>query len=471
MYEDMYFLNAAEALRVASEQNRWEGGYSLQVCYYDGEKIESDLVNLVHLPIENLLEGLVYGRYRVPTKIDFTGLDISAQVQVDIVTHFNVTIEQVKDYRKQLYIQHFHALKNARLDFSEPLRFLLMANDRTTVMQYVSKNIADTLKEMGYDVYFDLLVGIEDMSSFKLMYEFNPHVLININHFNHGFLSEDVFNFVWFQDPMEHLFDDKKLTIRKRDFIYSLNYFIDEILQKKGIPFKRQGFCVNDSVFFDKKEPREEKIIFIGSSLIGFEKSYSQDAFTIFHQLKDDVQNRPLHISKAYLQELAKKYSVDYDFILTKIYPHSLRETCVEYICKQEKIKVEVYGRAWESNEIVKPFFKGEVPHGEKIVELYNSAKYALAGVHPYEASLQRFPEVVACGAIPVMYNIEPFIEQKYEYEDMLLKFNTFEELVDCLDKDIKDEKFEQAVDNMSYKKFAKDIIQTIHTTLESENE
>lgn len=45
MYEDIYFLDSKEALRVASEHNRWgrEVAYNLQVCYYDGEKIKIKL--------------------------------------------------------------------------------------------------------------------------------------------------------------------------------------------------------------------------------------------------------------------------------------------------------------------------------------------------------------------------------------------------------------------------------------------
>ena len=107
MYEDIFFLNSQEALRVASEQNRWadnEGGleYNLQCCYYDGEKLDSDLVNLFHMPIDNLLEGIANGVNRIPSKIDFTGLDISYKVKTEIMTFFNMTMQEVKNLRKQL---------------------------------------------------------------------------------------------------------------------------------------------------------------------------------------------------------------------------------------------------------------------------------------------------------------------------------------------------------------------------------
>lgn len=473
MYEDIYFLNSDEALRVASEQNRWgsagEVKYNLQACYYDGEKLESDLPNLFHLPIENLLEGLIYGRYRIPSKIDFSGLEISSKVKMEILTHFNITIEQATQYRTHMNTKYLSELRSNKPDFSQPLRFYLMASDQTTVMQFVSKNIADTLKDMGYDVLFDLYRGTEDIACFKKLHEFKPHVMININHLNNRLISEDVFNFVWFQDPMEHMYSQENI-IRKRDYIYSLNDFIDDILRRKKIHFERQGFCANERVFFDYKKPRENKIIFIGSSLVEFEKKYSNEAYKIFHLLKEDIQNRPLSINKEYLHNLSNEYNIPYDFILTQIYPHSLRETCVEYICRQDKVKAEVYGRYWEKNEIVRPFFKGEVPHGEKIVELYNSAKFALAGVHPYEKALQRFPEVVACGAIPVMYNIEPFINEGYEYDDIILKFNTYDELTYLLENGKKSASFDKAIEDMSFNKFVKRILKTIEEAISRED-
>lgn len=188
MYEDIYFLNPVEALRVATEQNRWgENNYFLQVCYYDGEKIESDLVNLIHLPIDNLLEGLAYGTLRIPSKIDFEGLELSDEIKVNVELNFNMSIQQVQMYRNQFNAQYLHKMKNSAPDFSEPLRFYLSASSSTQVMQYVSKNIADTLQAMGYDVLFELSHGMEDTSSLKNMSEFNPHATINVNHLHNPF--------------------------------------------------------------------------------------------------------------------------------------------------------------------------------------------------------------------------------------------------------------------------------------------
>ncbi len=83
-YRDTYFLSSEEALRVASQQNKQNNGYWLQTCYYEGEKIESDLVNLIHLPLGNLVDDLANGRYRIPEKVEFEGLDISDDIKISI---------------------------------------------------------------------------------------------------------------------------------------------------------------------------------------------------------------------------------------------------------------------------------------------------------------------------------------------------------------------------------------------------
>ena len=63
------------------------------------------------------------------------------------------------------------------------------------------------------------------------------------------------------------------------------------------------------------------------------------------------------------------------------------------------------------------------------------------------------------------MYNIEPFIEQGYDYDDILLKFNTYDELVALLGEE-KSGNFDKVVEDMSYKKFANDILKTIREDL-----
>ncbi|MBU1659472.1 hypothetical protein KKG72_10560 [bacterium] len=462
MHEDIYFLSPKEALRVASQQNRWgENNYYLQLCYYEGEKIESDLANLVHLPIENLLETLAYGTYRIPSKIDFTGLEISSDIKLEVLMNFNLSIEQAKMYRTQLNTHYLQKMKNSSPDFSERLRFHLCANVSTQVMQYVSKNIANTLRDMGYEVCFELYEGIEDLSSFKIMSEFQPHATININNLNNTFLSDSIFNFVWFQDPMPILYDESKIHLRQRDIIYALS---DMIMKKKFIKesYEIQRFCVSKSDFYrDETIQKENKIIFIGSSYAAvLNKEISDKRFRELYNIFRENLNTGMKITPEYVGELSRKYEIDYNLILLSPLAMAVRECSVEWICKQKNIAVEVYGRHWENNPLVAPYFKGELPHGKELSKVYNSARYSVYA-HSFDMYQQRLPEMAACGTIPVSYDCRAMSEEKYDYEENTLLFSNYEELVDILGEEPKKNVYGIA-EEMSFNAFVTRMVKKI---------
>ncbi|MBD3823134.1 MAG: hypothetical protein IE916_01315 [Epsilonproteobacteria bacterium] len=468
MFEDIYFLNPEEALRVAKEQNRWgANGYYLQACYYEGERIESDLPNLLHLPLENMVHDLAFGSNRIPTKIDFTGLDLSSDVKLSVLQSFNASMHQAQMARDELNRGYHLKLLNAKLDFSEPLRCYLMASTSTQVMQFVSKNLAHALEKIGCEVLFDLFYGIEESSSLKKMAEFNPHIFININHLNNGFLNNEIFNIVWFQDPMPILSDDSKIGLRSRDIIYSLSSMI---MEKKFAPhmYEIQRFCVNRELFFrDESIPKEEKVVFIGSSHKAILEKDIQNPrlFELYVLLKARLDNAE-PITKEYVMELSKEYGVAFYDILLTPFAMAVREACVEWICKQQKLPVEVYGRYWENNPVVAPFYKGEIPHGDKVAKIYNGAKYALVA-HSFDMYQQRLPEMAACGTIPLSYNAVGMTEESYEYESSTLLFRTYDELVALMGKEPQ-ESVERIAEDMSFEHFANRIVATVKERLEN---
>ncbi|OHE10306.1 MAG: hypothetical protein A2513_05395 [Sulfurimonas sp. RIFOXYD12_FULL_33_39] len=470
MYKDTYFLDSKEALRVASEHNRWgvDVAYNLQACYYDGQKIESDLPNLFHLPIENLLEGLVYGRERIPEIIDFSGLDISSKVKMEILTHFDMTIEQAKQYRVQINSKYLSEIKNFKLDFSEPLRFYLMANDQTTVMQFVSKSIADTLKEKGCDVLFDLYRGTEDITCFKKIYEYKPHVTININHLNNRFLGNDVFNFVWFQDPMEHLVDSSDLYIRNRDYIFSLLPAFDMLLEKKSIPFQRQNFCIDSTKYkIDKTVKREKKIVFIGSAYHG-EDLDRINVLEVIDYIMNLFQNGE-SFSNEKMDEIVKKFSINKTFLETRVMSYIVRDLSVLWLCSiKSDYEVEVYGWGWDSYEAVRPYYKGVLKYGEEIAKVYNSAAFAFAPHFSY-ALQNRVLEATACGAIPIVYDRRGVSDEPV-YDEAMYYFKTFEDLRNILmNNKIEEKDFSRLLEEHSYVRFVDKILDTIQKSLQNE--
>lgn len=465
MKQDTYFLNANEALKVASEQNRWDGGYSLQVCYYEGEKIESDLPNLIHLPIDNLLEGLVYGRHRIPTMLDTSGLELSEDILLNIVSHFKETIQQATNYRNQINQQYIDELKVKQLDFNEPWRFYLMASDRTTVMQFVSKSIADTLRAKGYDVLFDLYNGTEDTGCHKNLFDFNPHCVININHLNNTFLSQDVFNFVWFQDPMEGLLDDTVFNTRKRDYIFSLVPVLDALLQKKGIESQRQSFCIDENIYRLHPEiQREKKIVFIGSAYRN--PNYETDALS---GLMDDIIEafqKGESFTDSFTESLAQKHGIDKNYLHGRIIPYIVRDLSVLWLCSiKSEYKIEIYGWGWDAYESVKPFYKGVLGYGEEIAKVYNSATYAFAPHQNYVLQ-NRVLEAAACGAIPIVYDCRDVSDEPV-YEQSMSYFKTQHDLLNILSKEVPtDRDFTAILEAHSYSNFVDKMLQIVKENL-----
>lgn len=473
MYEDIYFLNSQEALRVATEQNRWEAGYKLQVCYYDGEKIESDLPNLFHLPIDNLLEGLVYGIHRVPTKIDFTGLDISAQVKMEVMTHFNITMQQVEEYRIQFNAQYLQVLKSAKLDFSEPLRFFLMGNSQTKVMQFVSKNLAETLEDMGYKVLFQLFKGTEDIRSLKTIYEFNPHATISINHLNNKYLGEDVFNFVWFQDPMDVITNNEAIYIRKRDYVFHLIQGLGVYLKNKGINSTLQPFMISQKEYKPRADvKKEKKIVFIGSSYqVKLDELKSDGNFgAVYTEAVELFEKnscfKSLKHENSEIRYLMEKYHKSEKYI-GNIYAYLSRDYCIEKLCGlQTDYGVEVYGYGWENNEVIKPFFKGQVQYGEDISKIYNSATYGFCP-GPY-VMMQRTLECAFSGSIPLVLDVRRDMQDDYDVKlEEGIEFFRIDELENLLQKETpQNREYPLLREEYGYSHFVNKILNIIDTEL-----
>jgi len=477
MYEDIYFLNSQEALRVASEQNRWADNdgkvkYNLQCCYYDGEKLDSDLPNLFHMPIDSLFEGIANGINKIPSKIDFTGLDISYKVKTEITTFFNMTMQEAKSLRKQLNIKYVEELKKAKLDFDEPLRFYLIGNSKTVVMQYITKAITDTLANMGYEVLYNLYVGTEDEFCLKILYEFNPHVTININHLNNTYISDDVFNFVWFQDMMPDIYFANKVYKRDRDYIFMLTQGLKEILDENNIQSELMSFMINENIYYKRNDiKKEKKIVLIGSSYAkNIEKIRLERDFTRIYKEAVEIFEktsclRDVKYGDSEIKYLMHKYSKSKEYI-NNIYGYLIRDYCVEKLCSiKTDYEIEIYGYGWEDNSIVKPYFKGILNHGEDISKVYNSATY---GYCPGGYILmQRTLECAFSQTIPLVLDVRADKQDEYDkrVEESLEIFH-IKDLESILEKEVKDKNFDYIKERYGYEYFIKKCLNIIKKEL-----
>ena len=464
-YEDTYFFNPQEALRVASQQNRYNENNSLQICYYDGEKIESELVNLIHLPIENLVENLAVGEYRIPSKVDFTGLELSSSIKLEITVNFNMSIEHAKIYRDKYLEYYYKKITNATLNFSEPLRFYMSASANTQVMRYVSENLANVLKAKGYEIDFHLYSGIEDLACLKRVAECNPHVTININHFNNKFLNKDIFNFVWFQDPMPILLEQREIKLRDNDYVFSLIPEFDKLLDAMNIPQQRQSFCVNNNIYkINPDIKREKKIVFIGSSY--YDEYYGEKINHAVIKYIIKLFESGESFTSLKIEEISKIFSINKVFLSTKIIPYIVRDLAVIWLCSiKSDYQIEIYGHGWDRYEEVIPFYKGALKYGKDIADVYSGATFAFA---PHQTYLlqQRVLESSACGAIPITYDCRDITQEKV-YEEAICFFKTKKDLESLLKENkVPKKNFENLLNENSYDNFVDKMIKIVNENI-----
>ena len=469
---DTYFFDSDKALETAKNQNRVKTAVelvsALQVCYYAGDiKLENTPSNCIHLPLEDIYTYFVKTKNRFPKALSFENSDYSQEEEDAIQLAIAKLLDAAKNERIQLsniYAQQIHKNKP---DFNEKvLRVFIPACRETTVMQYVSKNIAVEFKKLGCEVLYliqDELGHCEPLHFLESQAQFNPHIIVRINHLDNEFLHEDVFNFCWFMDHMPILHNDAPMKIRKRDFIFSLYEYYDELLLKKISKKKisRQQLATNPQLFFkDPNITRENKVVFLGSDY-NYEKNSNLDP-GLREKLYLHIDNNEL--TDTLLRNYAKKYQLDYVTFKTWIIPSLVRRRVIIWMCSLKNINVEVYGTdIWLNNPEVVPYYKGLLPYGNEMSKMYNSTKYALA-VNPEHRYQQRVIEMSACGTIPIMY-VCPLTNEKFDHEDNILTFSTFKELESCIGK-IPPKDPAQIAEDISYKIMVENIIDKVKKKL-----
>jgi len=466
---DTYFFNPQKALDIAQQQNRVDTSVkvidALQICYYSGEnKLEDTPENCIHVPLEEVFNYFVTTKNRFPKAISFENTEFSMPEQAELNSAFAEILGAAKEERKKLIQLYAKEIKEKKLNFQkEKLRVFVPACRETTVMQYVAKNIAEAFEDLECEVFYHIQNELEDcniLSLFHNIHEFNPHIIVNINHIDNEHLNDKTFNFSWFQDPMPFLYDGKPLELRPRDYIFTLfEEYKDNLIEKGVNPnhIKHQSFATNPKLFFkDPSIKKENKIVFLGSDY-NFEEGIDFDKNCI-DDINRHIENNTL--SEELIAKYSKEYDITYSHFKTFLIPSFVRRKVILWLCSLKDINIEIYGTdTWLKTPEVVPYYKGLLPYGEKMAEVYNSAKYAIAA-HPLYRYQQRVVEMAACDCIPIIYNC-PLVSDPFLHEDNILSFSTFEELKNCIDKEPK-KTCMQIAEDISYKKMATYIINTV---------
>ena len=438
-HQDAYFLDRNFALEIASKKNRVNLGHptidGLQICYYDGEPLETPLPNLINVKLESLFEYFLFSRTRLPTT--FVASDDTPH---EIREIFIATIGKVIEYQNvaSQALRADISSANPFEKFDGTLRVFLFSSRLTTVMQYASKSMALAFERLGHKVFMSIEENETEQlcahHHLKALAEFNPHLIFSINHDDFFGVSfpDDVFRTIWWQDLMPPLLSGQRLSLRSRDSHYVPTTEFDPYFQRCGITeLRRQSFCVDAEIFTPSLQSwRDNKVVFVGSSYKGHLSDLSLNSRHALAAMKAAFRSGE-SIDTVFCRKIASNFSLSYEYVFMNILHYVVRDISVEWLCESSPIPVEIYGPGWEDNIKVKPFWCGEVPHGRDLASIYQGSKYSLV-CHPFEINSQRLAEVAASGSIPIVYDsrgtsIEP------HWSDDLLFYKTQSELVDHL--------------------------------------
>lgn len=410
---DSYFLDAEQARAAAREQNRVQLEHptidGLQICYYDGEPGPNAPANCIPVPADQLIDFLTTTRLRPPQRIVLPPHAAPADVQA-ATRMFGQILEAATDARERAtatLCEHAYAHRPLWMA-GRPLRFWLPTTRLTTVMQYASRNLAKSLRALGHEVHVSCEANdMERVSPYHFARDylcFGPDAVIAVNAGRPAYMHPDVIHIGWWQDPMPQITGGTPLPWQARDLVYSISHELDKHLDNCAAPtVQRQHFCIDTELFaVDPSTRRDDKIVFVGSSYAGFLDGSDAERGALAELREWLEAGRSFDTEQ--LRALAVRHGLTFDHVFWNLFHYTVRDITLEWLCRVSPIPVEVYGRGWQTNRTVVPFFKGELAHGRSVAAVYNRARYGLV-THPFEINSQRLAEVAACGAIPVVFD------------------------------------------------------------------
>lgn len=457
--EDTYFMDKNKALSVALKENKFGSYGNLQLCYYDGSVITDAPKNLIHLPWEQM-ELLLDMDTRWPTSIDCEN-DSYEKIFIEI-------LEALNTRKIQQHQEFVNTLKTTPLDFSEPLRVYIAVEYYAKVVRHASENVANTFRALGYQVFFDMNDNMEDLTDYrraKNMASFLPHLCLTINRLHNLQISDETYNFIWFQDPTLILYDSTTLNARERDYFFYLIEPLKDALIKKNIPDSKtfyQPFSIDYQQYnLDVVIERHEKIVFIGQNY------FEVVSPTIEYKECDFVQElaemfNTMSITPTLLSDFYQKHASSIrrqEHIEMHIYPAVVRREVVKWMCLHSDIAVEVYGYGWENIPEIAPYYKGVLTYGEEIAKVLYSSKYSLA-CHSQFYYQQRVFEASYCGCIPVIYE-DILNSEAFHHHNNSLVFKNPKELKASLCTAPSEDPFKISQD-MSYRGFIEKMVSIV---------
>lgn len=474
-----FFMDPARAVQMARQGNLLQEtiqATGLQVCYYAGEPVPDAPPNLIPVPVdpEEAEKFFCLTTLTLPVEIDFDPTIPSERLAG---SQFAALMNRVAVARGREIERLVQRCRETRPVFvpGQPLRVYLPASRHSDVPMYHARDLAEGFRKQGCEVLY--YVESNKMETFdyhhwlQAQVTFNPHITVDINNrFDFGsqfsFQSHpDLFRMIWVQDPSPPIMAGNPLPWRARDLVYASNAEWEPHLYRCGVQrVRRQHFCYEEDIFKDFGLQREREIVLVASSHTFIFGQFPGCEPLLARMEAMFEAGEP--ITEADLDQFAAQYPYSRADIFLFLWAYVVRNVSARWLCElSNEIPVVVYGHRWADNPVVSPFYKGILPHGPAVAEVYNRARYVFVPTHAPHS--QRLVEAAACGAIPIAYDCRYRSEPPY-WDDQCLWYRTKADLRACLTQTPQLPPV-TLCQGRRYEDFAKNILQAVHQQLAEE--
>ncbi|MBF0402127.1 MAG: tetratricopeptide repeat protein [Magnetococcales bacterium] len=441
-----FFLDRQRAADVARQGNSIQESIQtkgVQVCYYAGEPLADGVANLIAVPTDpqEAETFFCFTTLSLPVEIDFDPAIAAERLAGSRIAALLNRVRLARVREVQRLAAECRATPPPPFHPDQPLRVYLPASRHGDVLMYNARDLAAGFRRLGCEVLYFVESSPTETFYFhhwlQAQLRFRPHIVLDINNaFNiasqFSFQSHpDLFRILWFQDPSPAIVEGHPIPWRPRDLIYSISKEFDPMLQRSGArTVQRQGFCYDEDIFKDFGYPRENGVVLVASSH-NFVLHHFAGCEPLLAQMEAMFEaGEPM--TEAVLDRFAAQFPYSRSDIFIFLWGYVVRNVSARWLCSlADEIQVAVYGHRWAGNPAVEPFYRGVLPHGPAVAEVYNRVRYVLVS-HPFDLQSQRLAEVSACGAVPIVYDCRHRVDPPH-WDDHCLWYRTREELRACL--------------------------------------
>jgi len=471
-----YFLNAQNALQEAQQQNRLIYGNnirsSLQICYYDGNKLKNTPKNCINVPIKKLAKYLGHTKNMYPSTIDFSGNDHLTNIDKTQFEHkVKIAFQKSFDIKIPKQNKLKMKIKNLKVDFNDKqLRIFILNNKESTCEPYILENLSKTFKQLGHKVLY--YTSNNDMQTYhrlplyKSIYKFNPHIVIDSNNtIRTNIFNSKIINITFIQDLLLLQENIDHIKLRKLDFIFSLQKKFDKALYLEGIQYKRGSWCIDDHIFkIYKNIKKEKKIIFIGDSY-NKRMIYNDNIISNILDFCINIFNSGKSFTFSIIDDISTYFKIDKQILINQIIPYIIRDLSIIWLCSiKTNFIIEIYGDGWDKYKEILPYYKGNIKYGKKMAKIYNSATFIFAP--SIYITQRRIFEAIMCNAIPIVYDCRDFTGGDTLYDNYIYYFKTFEDLEKILNSNINIKLSKKIVKRANTTYFTKYLLKLIQKNL-----